>query len=149
MFAAAAVLGMAVIVIFWWFGYANVAARPPARQPPPTNHVLRPSEEEVEQQQQRNQEVKAHCLETAQQLKVAIEHDNVEGVTAALGRLSAVADTVSDGPTGVMAMTELCNALLEADALDTLNALQQHADASIATEATKLFSTVVPRIWSF
>ena len=89
MFAAAAVLGMAVIVIFWWFGYANVAARPPARQPPPTNHVLRPSEEEVEQQQQRNQEVKAHCLETAQQLKVAIEHDNVEGVTAALGRLFA------------------------------------------------------------
>ena len=148
MFAAAAVLGMAVIVIFWWFGYARAAPRPLA-QPPPTNHVLRPSEEEVQQQQQRNHEVKQHCLETARQLKGAIEDDNVEDLSTALGRLSAVADTLGDGPTGVMAMTELCNALLDADALETLNGLQQHADSAIASEATKLFSTVVPRIWSF
>lgn len=49
----------------------------------------------------------------------------------------------------MIAITEVCNTLLAADALDALQALQGHEDATVAAAAAKLFEDVIPRIWSF
>ncbi len=75
--------------------------------------------------------------------------EELSTLTAALNELKAIYEENLDGAIGCIAMTELCNALLEADALDTLSNLQQHADAEVSSCSSTLFQNVIPRIWSF
>mmetsp|Transcript_26344 Transcript_26344/g.52901 ORF Transcript_26344/g.52901 Transcript_26344/m.52901 type:complete len:168 (-) Transcript_26344:107-610(-) len=167
MFAGIA-LSLLIIAISWWFGWLRLerpaqAQQPPAVPPPPPTAVRdtkddsvwapqRPSEDELSVQHARCEDVKTRTLDAAQRLKEALAagDERTNDVKQAIDDLVAVkAENEGDGALGVIAMTELCNALLQADALDSLNALQQHADAHIAQQGEALFQSVVPRIWSF
>ena len=57
-------------------------------------------------------------------------------------------DNAKAGALGAMAITELCNALVDTQVLEALDALQKHEDPGIANQSTKLFQHVIPRIWS-
>lgn len=119
------------------------AARPPAPK--------RPSDAELEVQNARCRAVRDTSLAAAKRIcALGVDSDDVESLNEALNALQGVVDENEHaGPLGVIATTALCNALLEADALNPLEALQKHNDADVARKSTMLFTHVIPRIWSF
>ena len=120
---------------------ATEAARAPRRA----------SDEDLAVQQQRCAEVKATCIEAAKRMKAAHAEEGADAALgAALGDLMAVYEANErDGALGMIAMTELCNALLETDSLDILSSMQTHGDPNIASRSATLFQHIIPRIWSF
>ena len=107
----------------------------------------RPSAEDLAIQQARCKDVKAQCVDAARRMQAAAGE---EALAAALADLTVVYDqNESDGALGVLAMTELCNALLETDTLELLKSLQEHANPQIARRSSTIFQHVIPRIWSF
>ena len=127
-------------------GGAAAAAAAAARRVP-----QRPSDAELATQNARCKDVKQRSLTAAKQMcALGATSADAGSLNAALSSLQCVVDeNEQDGALGVIATTELCNALLEADALNTLEALQSHADADVAKASTALFTHVIPRIWSF
>ena len=159
--AAALIIGGLILTIAWWFldGIGGPERRqrpqadPPTRQAHPNHQPWQPrqqSKEDLATQQQRCNEVKSECLQAARLMKDAHESPgSVEQLRSALDSLVAVHDqNASDGALGVIATTELCNAILEAQALEVLDAMQRHSDTDIAERSTKLFEALIPRIWS-
>ena len=47
------------------------------------------------------------------------------------------------------ALRRLTLQMVESDVLETLDALQRDDDADISSSATRLFQSVVPKIWAF
>ena len=146
-------IGLVLIAIGRKLGWLHTGTPAP---PPPTEkwEPKRPSDKDLAVQEARCQEVKARSLDAAGRIKKAFRNgEDVETITAvakALDELVAVYDeNMQAGAVGAIAMTELCNALLETDTLDVLNKLQQHTDANISARSTELFQQVIPRIWSF
>ena len=133
------------------FGTERVAGAPggPA--------IPKPDKAELEQQRMRRVDVKRRSIDAARRIKslhAAASLAQIDGDTAALTEalkeLHAIVDeNEDDGPIGVVASTELCNALLNEDVLKVLEALQSHTDADIRAHSSAVFNHVVPRIWSF
>lgn len=113
----------------------------------------RPSETDLRIQKERCLSVRTRADSAAQRMKAACGGgalDDVSILSEALCELVAIyKECDGDGSPGIIAMTELCNALLGADALDALSELQTHADAVVASNSALLFQHIVPRIWSF
>ena len=115
-------------------------------------------EAELLQQQQYCAAVREQSLRAAEALVRSMCADDAAGAEALEGSLATVEDAIAElsrihaaqqgSRLGSIAMTDFCNALLNTNALDTLNALQQDADLQVAAEATALFQAVVPRIWA-
>jgi len=161
-------VALLIIFVSWWTGWLRVE-NPRRRRPVPADEAPPPAlptagfadweprqqnEEELAVQQERCRAVKARCLDAAQRLKAAQAASASEQCEDELVRciddlVAVKTETDGDGALGVIAMTELCNAVLEADALPVLDSLQQHANPHIASQSSALFQHVVPRIWSF
>jgi hypothetical protein len=93
--------------------------------------------------------VRARVAPAAQTL-VTREADSAEALRDALDILRAVvAENEADGAIGAIASTELCNVLLQEEALNSLERLQTHPDAGVANSSTAVFQHAIPRIWSF
>ena len=159
--AVTALLGLVVFVVLWSCGLLGLLApEAPPRPPdaddaapfarPVVGRLRPPSADELVEQRARCATVRERC-EPA--IRTLVAHDTNGGVDAlrdALSLLHAVVDeNERDGSLGVIASTELCNALVKADALRTLEQLQQHDDAAVARSSSVVFTHVIPRIWSF
>lgn len=122
----------------------SVAATAPGGPP-----IKRQSDEDIAEQNKLCEDIKQRSLREARQITayadgslVAANHD--EALEDALIALQSICDELDAmGPLGVTAMTSLCNALLETDALKHLDALQKHEDKRIKERGTKLFQLVV------
>jgi len=102
-----------------------------------------------ESQQQYCAHVKVETLRAAKALSVAYSQGSRDTLLRELGELSRVYnEQQSGGHAGKVALTEYCNALVDADALDVVHALQEDEEPDVARTATELFQGVVPRIWS-
>ena len=149
--AVALLIGAAVFCAFWFAGYLDHVA--PQRdativaERPIVGSIKRPSEEDLNAQRSRCQSVRARCVPAATTIAAGGDAD---ALLAALGVLQGVVrENEHDGAVGVVASTELCNALLAADALKALERLQEDADPAVAARAGAVFQHVIPRIWSF
>ena len=155
-------IGLAVSLLTWSLGLLDYIA--PRRRPPPTKRpaaaaearvagavpIHRPSDTELQAQRTHCAAVKQRSLDAAKSMVENSDGDgDVVALGAALDSLNGIGSENGTGPLGVLSTTELCNALLEADALSSLEALQKHANGSIAQRSTELFQHVIPRIWSF
>ena len=150
-----------VFAIAWWFGWAEKIApdapAAPAHFPPAAGlpAFLAPTADELQQQQERRARVRS-CVTPAARVLVARERpdvpaaDDAEALRVALGVLrDVVAENEADGSLGAIASTELCNCLLQEEALKVLERLQSHPDADIAANSLAIFQHAIPRIWSF
>jgi len=94
--------------------------------------------------------VKASVLEQALALRSAHTAGRREDLYDPLTQLSLMYEGMLDsGHQGMLDITEYCNAIVEAEALESLDALQRDDDAELSARATRLFQQVVPRIWAF
>jgi hypothetical protein len=144
-------IGAVTLFVAWFFLWpADEAPRPPTRNKGPMPQIRKQSEAELKVQNERCREVKQRSLAAAERLKVFQREDDVDGLLKSLSDLqNVVAENESDGSLGVVATTELCNALLDADALRCLDALRKHTNDDVVQRSTALFQHVIPRIWSF
>ena len=159
-------VGILVFALLWSFGFLdNVQPRPAAERPqrpvaeqmahadiaargPLVGRMHVQSEADLRAQQQRCSAVRERCDPAARTI-VAPERDD-EALRGALGVLHAVVqENERDGPLGVIASTELCNALIAVNGLATLEKLQEDADLLVAKRSSAIFHHVIPRIWSF
>ena len=163
--AASLVVGLVVFLVLWCCGVlSNLSEPASSRTPsggradgaarPVVGQIKPPKPEELEQQQARCSDVRERCLPAAKALALhaglAASEERTDILQEALAVLhSVVAENEADGSLGVVASTELCNALLAADALNALEGLRADADATVAAHSEVVFQHVVPRIWSF
>lgn len=143
-----------VLVLAWWYLFQPAVEAQQQQCPAPqTVHapIERQDEAHLAEQRAFCQAVKDQSLAAARLLRLhgTSTEKGAEPLLAALVTLTEVMNDNLDGPRGVLGTTELCNALVEADALETLDALQRHADQGVATHSAALFQHVIPRIWSF
>ncbi|KAL1530332.1 hypothetical protein AB1Y20_001241 [Prymnesium parvum] len=102
-----------------------------------------------EEQQQRCIAVKADSQAAARAMVAAYGREDREAVIEHLDTLSQIySEQLASGHAGIVALTEFCNALVHADALDFLHALQEDTDRRVAQTAKEIFEEVVPRMWS-
>ena len=112
--------------------------------------MKRMSDAELEEQNKLCREVKQRSLEILRLMQTHINASDVNGLREAVDRLRAIVDqNEKDGAIGVIATTELCNALLQVDGLKMLEGLQQHPDQEVRNSSTRVFQHIIPRIWSF
>ena len=157
-------VGLLVAVVAYQTGFLRIGRGAPAANssspPPPTrrsvpasdiSHARRASVKELAVQQKTCAEVKARCLPAAAAVKKL--HDEGGSVDELRDHLAELVLVLNEqqvaGAAGVIATTELCNALLESDALASLQLLQEHPDKAVKASAAELFENVIPRIWSF
>mmetsp|Transcript_39646 Transcript_39646/g.89912 ORF Transcript_39646/g.89912 Transcript_39646/m.89912 type:complete len:107 (-) Transcript_39646:149-469(-) len=93
--------------------------------------------------------VKEATLGAAKAMTAAHAQGNREVMIHRLEELSRIYNEQKErGHSGLVALTEYCNALVHSDAVEVVNVLQGDTDAHVAKLATGLFEGVVPRIWS-
>ena len=149
-------LGLVVVVLAWLYFLerpeSDEPAQPVKRQVPkqPVN-VKRPSEDELASQNARRTSVRERCLPAGKVLaaRASGDADNDTVREALLVLNMCVVENEKDGPLGVIASTELCNSLLEADCLKPLESMSNDPDPEISQRANAVFQHVIPRIWSF
>lgn len=154
----AIVLGILVLAILWGFGGLDnvqppeqrpvVEERPVVEDRPVVGRLHAQSDEDLRTQQERCKRVRERCEPAARIVSADPRSD--EALREALGVLQAVVvENERDGPLGVIASTELCNALIAANALPALEKFQVDADPLVAKRSSQVFHHVIPRIWSF
>ena len=157
---AAIVLGLMVFVLLFVFGYLDNVEQPVQQQPgvveqrPVVGQIKQLSDEELREQDARRGVVRERCgpaaAAVAAQAKAAASEERTRSLQDNLAVLQKIVnENESDGAIGVVASTELCNALLAADALQALEGLQSDADPVVAKRSSTVFEHVIPRIWSF
>merc|ERR1711924_271184 len=112
----------------------------PQRQPQP--------QPERQQLEQLRGQVKSDVLVAARSLCAAHKAENIEDMRDAVVQLKCMCNALmGSGQHGRVAMTDFCNALLEANGLDVLNLLQNHDDCAMAEDATFVFQKAVVLIY--
>ena len=119
------------------------------------------SEAELSEQRERCENVRERCAPAAKVINLlssshqileyherAPDQDEKAALKEALGVLQKIIDeNDGDGALGAIASTELCNVMLAADGLNSLDKLKNHPDSDIAAKSA-ILQFIVPRIWS-
>lgn len=163
----ALLLGVLVFALMWKMGALEhipadaepsaqraAPAQPSVEERPVVGKINALSDSELEQQKNRRGVVRERCESAAAALAAYAQAAKGEprtiGLQESLGVLQVlVNENEADGALGVVASTELCNVLLAADVLQTLEGLQNDADPIVAARACAVFQHVIPRIWAF
>ena len=167
------IIGALTLLLFYLFGLMSYAAPPPPPPPPPPPQpqqnpstppvvIKKRSEAELSEQRERCENVRERCAPAAKVINLlssshqileyherAPDQDEKAALKEALGVLQKIIDeNDGDGALGAIASTELCNVMLAADGLNSLDKLKNHPDSDIATQSCAILQFIVPRIWS-
>lgn len=145
--AAIGITVAVALIVFLVVWSLSSSSQPATRSPPPAQQW---SPEPVSTEaKERWSQVKVETSRAAASIRKASEQGDREALSSSLLELRRIYDAqAKGGHDGVIALTEFCNALLTADAVDTLHGLQSDADPNVSRQARELFEAVVPRIWS-